>query len=71
MLIQGKSMTIPFYIRVVCDIIYKSNLYYSQHQCDEPRDKWAQIECLHSILCLWGPLNHEEVAIFRRKMSEF
>lgn len=29
-----------------------------------PRDKWTQIGCLHSILCLWGPLNHEEVAIF-------
>ena len=37
----------------------------------ESRDKWTQIGCLHTILCLWVPLKHEEAAIFHRKMSEF
>lgn len=36
----------------------------------EPRDKWAQIECLHSILCLWGLPNHEEVSIFHREIKK-
>ena len=30
-----------------------------------------KIGCLHTILCLWIPLKHEEAAIFHRKMSEF